>query len=140
MPQALDRKYLYEVMFLVDPAKARPNENQTVGELSDIVARSGAELVNLARWADRELEYPMRKSHQKFTRAVYFLGHFNASGDAVPQIERMCRNADWVIRTLIIRDEDGPMLPGDQQQRPAAGEVPSGEQPEPAGSAAEKGE
>ncbi len=132
MSPDLHNTYLYEAVFLIDPAKARQSEKQTGDDLTAIVTRSGGELVNLARWTDRELAYPIRKSHQKFTRAVYFLAHFKAPGPAVDQIERTCHNLDWVIRAIVVRDEDGPGIPGDRPPEPAgqAGPQPAEELPD----------
>ena len=119
MSPAAAKTYLYEGMFLVDPAKARQSEKQTIDELADAITRSGGQIVNLVKWADRELAYAIRKNHQKYTRAVYFLSHFNAGGDAVPQLERACHNLDWMIRSIIVRDEDGTVVPGDMPAKPA---------------------
>jgi len=118
MSPAIAKTYLYEAMFLVDPAKARQGEKQTTDELADAVTRSGGQIVNLVKWADRELAYAIRKNHQKYTRAVYFLSHFNACGDAVTQLERTCHNLDWLIRSIVVRDEDGPVIPGDMPAKP----------------------
>jgi ribosomal protein S6 len=118
MSPAVAKTYLYEAMFLVDPTKARQGEKQTTDDLADAITRSGGQIVNLVKWADRELAYAIRKNHQKYTRAVYFLSHFNAGGDAVTQLERNCHNLDWMIRSIIVRDEDGPVIPGDMPAKP----------------------
>jgi len=114
MPEAVEKKNVYEMMFLVDPAHARQGEEQTLKELTEMVVRSGGQVVNLVKWADRELAYPIRKNHQKFTRAVYFLGHFTSDGSAVVQVERSCRNSDWIVRNMVICDEDGTEIPGER--------------------------
>ncbi|MBN1808723.1 MAG: 30S ribosomal protein S6 [Planctomycetes bacterium] len=135
MHNATEKQNLYEVMMLVDPGKARQGEEDTVKELRELVTRVGGDVVNLVRWADRELAYPIHKNHQKFTRAVYFLGHFNAPGDSVAQLERVCGNLDWVIRIMVICDQDGTDVPGDT--RPTAPDKTAADtQPQPAESSA----
>ena len=94
---------LYEAMFLVDGGKARDDLDAVRDEISQTVARQGAELVNCEKWEERKLAYPVKR-HK---RGTFLLSHFHAPPDAIPRIERAFQLSEVVLRVLITVDEDG---------------------------------
>ncbi len=97
---------LYEAMFVVHNDRARSDHEGVVKELTSMIERAGGKLVNLDKWEERRLAYQIHK-HK---RATYYLSHFDAPPDAVAKLERMCRLSDWVLRALVVRDEDGTAI------------------------------
>ena len=106
---------VYEGMFLVEPSKGRREEDGVVQEITDLIEKHGGKVINGTKWADRDLAYPIHKNHQKYTRAIYFLFHFSAPSGTVAGIERDVQISNWLLRSLVVKDEDGVGLPGDEK-------------------------
>lgn len=94
---------IYEAMFVVQNERARAEHEGIVSDLSSMIERAGGRVVNVEKWEERKLAYQISKHR----RATYYLSHFDAPTDAVAKLDRMCRLSDWVLRALIVRDEDG---------------------------------
>lgn len=92
----------YEAMFLVDPAQALDWE-KVEGEIRGVIERHGGTVINIGKWAERKLEYPIR--HHK--RATYILTHFEADGDSIPMMRRDAELSETILRYIILVDEDG---------------------------------
>jgi len=88
----------YEAMFLLGQGAATDLAG-SVGHIKDILAKNGAEIIALKKWADRPLAYPIKK--QK--RGMYILCYFFSPTDRLGSIERAFNLSETVIRTLIIR-------------------------------------
>lgn len=87
----------YEAMFILSQAAAVDLAG-VVGFLKDMLAKNGASIVALKKWADRPLAYPIKK--QK--RGVYILCYFASPTDKLGSIERACNLSEQILRTLIV--------------------------------------
>ena len=105
---------LYETMFLVNGARAKENVEPLVAELTEMVARTGGEVVNCDKWEERKLAYQI--AHQR--RGVYVLCHWNGPPDAPAKLERACRLSEAVLRVLTVVDEDGIEMPKPREEVP----------------------
>ena len=94
---------LYEAMFVVGANRANQDWGALVEHIHGIITRHGGEVVNSEKWDERKLAYPMAGN----TRAVYILIHFNASPNSIEQARQDFHLSGAIIRTLILRDEDG---------------------------------
>ena len=92
---------LYEGLFLLDvESKPEPGHEEY---LLDVLKRCGATLVSTDRWGERKLSFEIKRKR----RALYFLVHFEAPGTAIAEIRRACRISEFVLRELVVVDEDG---------------------------------
>jgi small subunit ribosomal protein S6 len=98
---------LYEAMFLVDSNKAKQDHAKVLEEITEIVKKNGGEMVNLDKWDERKLAYPIAKRK----RGTYYLSHFRADGSVIGKIERSAGLSETILRTLIVCDEDGEAFP-----------------------------
>ena len=94
---------LYEAMFVVGANRANQDWGALMEHIHGIITRHGGEVVNSEKWDERKLAYPMAGN----TRAVYILIHFNASPNSIEQARQDFHLSGAIIRTLILRDEDG---------------------------------
>jgi small subunit ribosomal protein S6 len=97
---------LYEVMFVVDAGHGRENQGKLMGELKDLVEKSGGTWVNGDKWEERRLAYNI----QKRKRGLYILSHVVCSTQSISRLDRNIQISDLVIRALITVDEDGLSL------------------------------
>ena len=98
---------LYEAMFLVDSNRARQDHAKVVEELTAVLQKGGAQVVNCDKWDERKLAYPIAKRR----RGTYYLAHFRAEGEAIGRIERAASLDEAILRVLITVDEDGEAFP-----------------------------
>ncbi|MFH1377249.1 MAG: 30S ribosomal protein S6 [Planctomycetota bacterium] len=103
---------LYEATWICKSTKGKPEDLPVVDELKAVIEKAGAEIVNLEKWDERKLAYPIRDNNRKLhSRGLYCVSHFNAPSEAIKKIQRDARLLDSVLRVLIITDEDGPAIP-----------------------------
>jgi len=68
-----------------------------------VIERHGGSIINLGKWAERKLAYPIE--HHK--RATYILSHFECDGTTIPQMRRDAELSEIILRYLITVDQDG---------------------------------
>jgi small subunit ribosomal protein S6 len=86
-------------MLLVDPTVAAREWNRVVEEVDRIVKRNGATVLQVAKWGERKLAYPIRKSN----RGTYVLTYFSAPEKAVTKIKADFQLSEVVFRTLLLQ-------------------------------------
>jgi small subunit ribosomal protein S6 len=96
----------YEGMFLLDSAEAVKDWEATVGVVTGILERYGAEMALNGKWDERKLAYPIKK--QK--RGTYYLAYFNAPTDSIQKMRDDLLLREEVLRFLILAmPEDTPI-------------------------------
>jgi len=89
---------VYEVTILVDPGRAQSDYEGTLAAVRGIFETEGAEWMELEKWDERKLAYPI-KGHNS---ALYLVGFFRAPRAAITPIERRCELSEDVLRQLMI--------------------------------------
>lgn len=96
----------YEGMFLLDSAQAVKDWDATVGVVTGILERYGAQLALNGKWDERKLAYPIKK--QK--RGTYYLAYFQAPTDSIQKMRDDLLLREEVLRFLILAmPEDIPI-------------------------------
>ena len=96
----------YEGMFLLDSAEAVKDWDATVGVVTGILERYGAELQLNGKWDERKLAYPVKK-HK---RGSYYLAYFNAPTDSIVKMRDDLQLKEEILRFLILAmPEDIPI-------------------------------
>ena len=88
----------YEAMFLLDNASAVADFDGTAAVVDQILAKSGATIVQKEKWDERKLAYEIR-GHK---RATYYLVYFSAPTDAIDKIRNDAGLAEKIVRSLIL--------------------------------------
>ena len=88
----------YETTILVNANKARTDFEGTVAAARAVYEAEGAEWIELDKWEERKLAYPIEGE----ISACYLIGYFKADGDAIDRIERRAQLSDDILRHLII--------------------------------------
>jgi ribosomal protein S6 len=88
----------YETTILVPISKARADYDGALAEVRQVYETEGASFIELDKWEERKLAYPI----QGETSAVYLTGYFSAEPDAIERIERRARLSEAVLRQLIV--------------------------------------
>lgn len=121
----------YEMVYIVRP-DLEPGAVQAVADrVGQRVAEQGGSIEFAEVLGKRRLVYPLRK----FREGIYVLTRFTVESARIPELKRVTRIMDEVMRALIVVAE-GPMpVPKGAAERPAAEaarEVPEPVTTEPA--------
>jgi len=88
----------YECTILVHSGQARADYDGALAEVRSLYETEGAEWIELDKWEERRLTYPVKGE----TSALYLFGYFNADSGIVERIERRCQLSELVLRQLIL--------------------------------------
>ncbi len=88
----------YEATILVKSAAARADYDGTIAAVRQTYESEGAAFIELEKWEERSLAYPIEGE----TSAVYLNAYFTATPAAVEKIERRARLGGQILRQLII--------------------------------------
>ena len=88
----------YEATILVKAAAARTDYDGTIAAVRQTYESEGAQFIELEKWEERALAYPVEKE----TSALYLNAYFTADPLAIERIERRARLGDTIIRQLIV--------------------------------------
>lgn len=91
----------YEGMFLVDPTIAAREWTRIPEEIDRIVKRNGASVIQVNKWGERKLSYPVRKAN----RGAYVLAYFASPEKAVAKIRADFQLSELVLRSIILQHE-----------------------------------
>jgi small subunit ribosomal protein S6 len=89
----------YETIFVVHPDLREEYVQSVVAAASDLIRRTGGEILALNDWGNKKLNYQI----QHLTRGRYFHVHYTAGPSTVSELERNLRISDRVFRYLSSR-------------------------------------
>ena len=88
----------YEATIVVKAAAARTDYDGTIAAVRQTYESEGAQFIELEKWEERGLAYPIGGE----TSGLYLNAYFTADPLAIARIERRARLGDTIIRQLII--------------------------------------
>ncbi len=109
----------YEGMLLVDPTVAAREWNRVVEEIDRIVKRGDATVLQVIRWGERKLSYPVRRNN----RGTYVLTYFAAPPKALAKIKADFQLSEVVLRSLLLQHE-GELRKEPSKEFETAGPLP----------------
>ena len=102
------RKHIYETVFVLQPELTEEDVEANIQSTVQLLEGKGAEIIRIDRGGKRRLAYVMRKQRYGY----YNLIHFRATPEALPDMERMYRLSERVLRYLTVRFEKEEQLTG----------------------------
>lgn len=88
----------YEAMFILKPDLSEEERKTLFNQLSDIVAKFNGKVAQANIWAEKKkLFFPLKKYHE----GLYYLVNFNASPEALTEINRAYKLNEHILRVLI---------------------------------------
>lgn len=88
----------YEGMFIVDPVLASTKWDEVDQHLKDIITNYRGRVLQLNKWGERKLAYPIK--HQK--RGTYVLTYFEAPEASIGKINSEIRLSEIIWRAMIL--------------------------------------
>src|SRR5207245_3533370 len=102
------RKNIYETIFVLHPEMTEEDVEANIQSTVQLLEGKGAEIIRLDRGGKRRLAYVMRKQRYGY----YNLIHFRTTPEALPDLERMYRLSERVLRYSTLRLEKEEQLTG----------------------------
>ena len=106
-----ERRRDYELMFIISPSRSSEEEIATsISRVHQAITAAGGEVTatdQSAPWGRRKFAYPIREyaegeaSRRAFNEGYYVLCHFRLPASRVPDVERMLKLSDAIIRYLL---------------------------------------
>lgn len=109
----------YEGMLLVEPTVANREWDRIVEEVERVAKRHGAAVLQVTKWGERKLAYPIRKVN----RGTYVLTYLAAPPKAVAKIRADFQFSEVILRSLILKHE-GELRKEPPKDFETAGPVP----------------
>lgn len=91
----------YEMMMIVTDTIEEDAAKAAVDKAKDVLAQQGGSLLDEAWWGRRKLAYEINKRDHGY----YAVLDFEASTDAVNEVERQLKISDDVVRFKTVRPE-----------------------------------
>jgi len=101
-------KNLYETIFVLHPELTEEDVEANIQSTVQLLEGKGAEIIRIDRGGKRRLAYVMRKQRYGY----YNLIHFRATPEPLPELERMYRLSERVLRYLTVRFDKEEQLTG----------------------------
>ncbi|MHC4471605.1 MAG: 30S ribosomal protein S6 [Planctomycetota bacterium] len=125
---------IYEGMFLIEAGRASRDWEGTESDVSALLAKHGAEILQANRYDERKLAFPV-KGHR---RGAYLLAYFEADPEAIQEMRTDLQLSESVLRSLIVK-VPGNEVPDERAlgtAEPMKEAPPASEEPEPEPAAA----
>lgn len=90
---------LYEATYVLDPDMEDEELTQIQEKFSNLIAKSGGEIVNVDNWGKRKLAYEVEGK----TEGVYIVMRINSEEPTQNVLKRNFNINDKVLKSLIVR-------------------------------------
>lgn len=91
----------YEVLYIIDAAFEKEAKDAIVEKFSTLVTSEGGELIDVEKWGNRDLAYPIDFKKEGY----YVLMTFNANSEFPAELERQLRITDGILRFLVTKKD-----------------------------------
>src|SRR6266850_3309474 len=88
-------------MLLVEPTIAAREWPRVLEEVDRLAKKNGATVLQIAKWGERKLAFPVRKC----ARGTYVLAYFGAPEKAVTKLRADIALSEVILRSLVLRHE-----------------------------------
>ncbi len=110
----------YEVMFILDPvAVADDAVDSYIQRFTALLAEHGGQVTGVDKWGKRRFAYEIKGR----TEGYYVVMTFQASREAVAELNRVMRITDHLIRHIVVRRDE--FVKAGAAQPEAAAEAPA---------------
>ena len=110
---------MYEGLLMVEPAIASRDWQKVVDEVDRIAKRNGATVIQIHKWGERKLSYPVKRNN----RGAYVLTYLSADPTALGKIKADLQLSEVVLRSLLLSHE-GEMRKEAPREFETAGPLP----------------
>ena len=92
----------YEIMYILNASLEEAARTELMETLHAIITNDGGEIVKIDEWGMKEFAYRI----EDMTKGYYVVVTFNGNSEAVPELDRICRINQNVVRHMIVNLEE----------------------------------
>lgn len=97
----------YEIVYIFDTALTEDQVNDKLDRYHKHITDGGGEVTAVDPWGKRQLAYPISKK----TSGAYVVVQFTGATESLPELERVLKLDDDLMRYLIVLHEGEPTAP-----------------------------
>ena len=97
----------YEIVYIFDTVLTEDQVGEKLEKFHKQITDAGGEITAVDQWGKRPLAYPIKKK----TSGNYVVVQFTATTESLPELERILKLDDDLMRYLIVLNEGEPTAP-----------------------------
>ena len=106
----------YELMVILDPGIDERTVAPSMDKFLGVIRNAGGSVENVDIWGKRRFAYEI----QKHTEGIYVVVNFTATPEATDELDRQLGLSEAVLRTKVLRADEGIAQRAAQAERDAA--------------------
>ena len=97
----------YEIVYIFDTVLTEDQVGEKLEKFHKQITDAGGEITAVDQWGKRQLAYPIKKK----TSGNYVVVQFTTTTESLPELERILKLDDDLMRYLIVINEGEPTAP-----------------------------
>lgn len=97
----------YEIVYIFDTVLTEDQVGEKLEKYHKLITDGGGEITAVDQWGKRQLAYPIKKK----TSGNYVVVQFTAEAAVLPEVERLLKLDEDLMRYLIVLSEGEPTAP-----------------------------
>lgn len=93
----------YEMMLIFGPEMEESSVNEEVSKITSVIEKAKGAVRNTEFWGVKRLAYPIKHQDNGF----YVLIYFNSETTVLPELDRLNKINDKILRHLIVKTSEG---------------------------------
>jgi small subunit ribosomal protein S6 len=106
----------YELMVILDPEIDERTVAPSLDKFLNVIRNDGGTIDNIDIWGRRRLAYEINKKNE----GIYAVVNFTANSAATDELDRQLKLSEAVMRTKVLRAEEGFALVASEKKRTEA--------------------
>ena len=91
----------YELSVIFDASLEEDKIDKEIEKQTKLLEKEKCEIVKIDKWGVKRLAYQIKKQDNGFYAIIYFKG----SSDVIPELDRVNRINDMVLRHMVVKSE-----------------------------------
>jgi small subunit ribosomal protein S6 len=92
----------YELVVIFDASLEEEATEKEISKLTSLLEKEKCTVSDMDKWGVRKLAYPINKQESGYYVIIYFTG----GSDIIPELERINRINDKVLRHMVVKCEE----------------------------------
>jgi len=91
----------YELTVIFVATLEEEKIDQEIAKLTTLLEKEKCEIARIDKWGVKKLAYPIKKQDNGFYAIIYF----NGTSDIIPELDRINKINDLVLRHMVVKSE-----------------------------------
>lgn len=91
----------YETVFIIKNDLKEEQKNIVINKITDYLTKNGT-ITKIEDLGEKQLAYEVKK----YKKGFYYIIQFNTIPEVIPELKRIYRNTEEVLKFIVVRRED----------------------------------